>query len=166
MALFSTLASFAGLAFAAVAGDVPGLVEEREVRVPLCPISVELEPDGRLKDVRFVFVPLAYRSGCHDKTLRECRDLSHERRIPIYAERRAEPDRVLDFKVGAKERELIAKLSTTPAVKKLRERKDVTWVAAGTVQEYPIDKKRVVKARLRWRIFANREELEFLGLVK
>lgn len=166
MALFSTLSAVTVAVFAATAGDVPGLIEEREVRLPVCPISVDLKPDGRLKDVRFVFVPVGYRSGCQGKTLRECRDLARERRIPIHAERRAEPDLVLHFKAGANKRELINQLSVTRAVKDLRGRKDVTWVAAGTAQEYPIDKKRVVKARLKWRVFANREELELLGLVK
>lgn len=155
----------AALALAAV-GELPGLLEERELKLPLVPISVDLEPDGRLKDVRFAFVPLGYRTRCQGKTLAECRALARELRIPIHARRAAEPDRVLDLKAGHKRRELIAELSTTPAVKNLRERKDVTWVAAGAVQEYPLDSKRSVKARVRWRIFANREELELLSLAR
>lgn len=159
------MAAAAGLAWAAV-GELPGLLEERELKLTLVPISVDLEPDGRLKDVRFAFVPVGYRSGCQGKTLAECRALARERRIPIHARRSAEPDRVLDLKAGHKRKELIAELSTTPAVKNLRERKDVTWVAAGSVQEYPLDSKRAVKALVRWRIFANREELELLSLAR
>lgn len=167
MALFSTVAALSlSLAWAATAGEVPGLIEERELRLPLCPVSVELDRSGLLEGVRFVFVPLGYRTACQGRTIKECREVSTKRAIARHARRKAEPDQILEVVVGARDRSLLAALSVAPAVRKLRERKDVTWIATGKPQEYPLDKRRVVKALLRWRVFVNGEQLEFLGLVK
>ncbi len=149
-----------------VPGQEPGLVEESEIKLPICPVSVELERDGRIKSVRFAFVPFGLRSPCQGRFVKECRDIAREKGIVAYARRSKEPEQVLELKVGRDKPEMLARLSQVPAVRALRERVDVTWTAAGAGKEYPLDKKRVLKASLRWRTFVNADTLDFLDLAK
>ncbi|MBI5200055.1 MAG: hypothetical protein HY925_00585 [Elusimicrobia bacterium] len=149
-----------------VPGQEPGLIEESEIKLTVCPVTVELERDGRIRSVRFAFVPFGLRNPCQGKFIKECRDLARDKGMPAYARRSKEPEQVLDFKVGRDKPELLAKLAVVPAVKALRERVDVTWTPGGEGKEYPLDKKRVLVAKLRWRTFVNADLLDFIDLAK
>lgn len=163
MALWTTVWLAAGIAFA-VAGQEPGLLGERELTLQLQPVALELERGGRIREVRFAFVPFGLRSACHRKFVGECRLIFRDKGIAGYARHRSEPERILDVKVGSDRQALLEKLAANPVVKTLREKVDVTWTAAGAPKEYTLDKKRLVEARVRWRVFVNLETLDVLDL--
>ncbi|MBI4347863.1 MAG: hypothetical protein HY553_13485 [Elusimicrobia bacterium] len=165
MTLFSTLGLAAALAFA-VAGQEPGLLGERELKLTLQPVALDLHRDGRIREVRFAFVPFGLRTACQGKFVTECRKILRDKGIAGYSRRRSEPEQILDVKVGKGKPELLEKLAVDPVVKGLREKVDVTWTAAGTPKEYTLDRKRVVNARVRWRVFVNVETLDVLDVLK
>lgn len=147
--------------------EMPGLVSERELKLSLCPVAIDLERDGRIKWVRLAFVPYGLYGKCRGLFYKECRDVLITKRISAFARRKNEPEDLLDIKVErAKQPELLAKLSTSPAVRALRERVDVTWTSAGKGQEYPLDFKRLLRARVRWRVFVNKENLDLLDVLE
>lgn len=166
MGIFSTIVLAAATALAAPPGAEPGLLSDKTLRLPLYPVALDLEQDGRVKWVRLAFLPFAFRSSCHGRFLKECRDLAIEKGLAAYARHEKEPGQILELKIGGGKASLLGRLSATPAVRSLRERVDVTWVPAGEGKEYPLDKRRLVTARVRWRSFANGERLELVDILK
>ena len=163
-ALLAAVLSLA--AFPARAGDplAPApLLAIKELRLPLCPVTIELDPaTRRIKWLRLAFVPARYRRSCQKKKLRECRDLMIDDKHLTRPGRSSEPDKLMDILVGQDRPDLLDALAATPAVAELKGRKDAVWEASGEGVEYPYDKKRTLTARVRWRIFVNGEKLEIV----
>jgi len=165
-AVLALAAAPAPLLAAAAPAGAP-LISSHTLRVPLCPVAIELEPAmSRIRWVRLAFVPSGYRRPCHRKTLRECRDLMIDEKRHPRRGRSGEPEKILEIRVGQDERDLLEKLAGTRAVAELKGRKDSTWEAAGEGVEYPYDDKRTVTARVRWLVYANGEKLEVVEPLK